>query len=668
MAENPFKDFELHDTWFDWSDPSLTAESIGRKLMGSVAYWNHEDFSEIIDDDGEILREAMAPQEIEREILFEAGRDNWGLTSPYGKPYYQHMLTLMALLDEETDITPTIADATYFFCISLTAGLSVLNLIGSQNAGKSAGSVRIAMACLYIDTEYCQVFVANPFDNSAESTIWGEVKEMWQNICRTHSLDGDDSKTSLFPEGYLYRDQTITAIPNEAKGARIELRNVKKAGKFKGSKTRGKNTDRGIILVLIDEINEIDSHAFLDVLPNLSSQEGFFCITSQNFKDEEDLGGRICEPAPRYEGSKSSYNDLHVDDDQFWPSKYDSTTLRFDGARSANMLAKRTIYPYLFKQKDWDRLLELGEDSPDFFSQARSFPVRGVESNSVLPRSTVSNSRHDDPYYTKFGPWVTVSFSDPAFGGKDAAKWGAAAFGMAMVKDGNGRDHPTMILEILDYFKKLRITKDAVWNDFWFDRLRALGLSTSELLEGAEVSEDDQVAIQCAEFNRLHGIPSNCFGYDFSMRPHIVSSMGRVMSNPVAYEYNRGPEGYHIDSLKGDSVDHCHDRVSELAFLAADLFVTRRIRGGDRCATATMQLGRTKYARQGKKRKVENKKEYKKRWQQQSPDDRDVLLGLVGMAYQKGMSQKRVKATNSSSSDKSKKIYSKFTKAKVKKI
>ena len=181
LPVSPFRDFVLHDTWFDWDDPSLTPDSIGKKLMGSVAYWKNKEFAAVVRD-GEVIRPAMAPHEIEREILFEAGRDQWGTMGPYGKPYYQHMLTLMALLDEDTDITPTIADATEMFCLSLTHGLKVLNLIGSQNAGKSAGSVRIAFCCLYIDPEYCQVFVANPFDNVADSTIWGEVLEMWSNI------------------------------------------------------------------------------------------------------------------------------------------------------------------------------------------------------------------------------------------------------------------------------------------------------------------------------------------------------------------------------------------------------------------------------------------------------------------------------------------------------
>lgn len=665
--ESPFKDFVLHDTWFDWTDDSLTPNLISKKLMGSVSYWNYERFGEIVED-GVVTREAMEPHEIEREILFEAGRDQWGLMSPYGKPYYQHMLTLMALLDAKTDITPTIADATQIFCESLTNGIKVLNLIGSQNAGKSAGSVRIAFACLYIDPEYCQVFVANPFDNVAESTIWGEVLEVWHNICETHPLDGDDDKTYLFPKGYVYKNQTIIAIPNEPKGARIELRNVKKAGKFKGSKTRGKETDRGIILVLIDEVNEIESHAFLNVLPNLSSQDGFFCITSQNFKDEDDLGGRMCEPVPRYEESKSSYDDLNVDTDQWWASAYSSLTLRFDGARSANILAGRTIYGYLFKQTDWDRLAELGMESVDFYSQARSFPVRGTEVDSVLPKDVIAKSRHDDVEYVRIGQWIRVSFCDPAFGGKDSALWGYASFGTAFVKDGNGKQFRQQIFEIEDYPTKLKITKDATYNEFWFKRLHAIGIDTGDIVFGAPVSPDDQVAIQCAENNRKYGIPASNFGYDFSMRAHIVTAMSRFVGQCVSFEYNREPDGFYMEKYKADSKDICKDRVSELCFLAADLYESGSIRGGDKCKTGATQLSRTKFKTIHKKKKVENKKEYKLRWQGQSPDHRDVLCGLRGMGDIKGWGKKSLRKASNSDTKTSQKVKSKFSVASAKRL
>ena len=639
-----FEDIELHDTWIDWSDPSITPASIGKKLMGKVDYWKHEDFAEIVDDAGEVVREAMEPHEIEREILFEAGRDNWHLTSPYGKPYYQHFLVLMKLLDPKTDISPSIADEAMFFCYGIATGKKVLNLIGCQNAGKSAGSVRIAFVCVYIDPTHTVVYVANPFDNASDSTIWGEVEEMWTNICEAHPLEDDDSKTYLFPNGFKYQNRRITLIPDVPRAATIELRNIKHVGKYKGTKKRGKDSSRGIILVLIDEVNEIDNPAFLVSLTNLSSQKGFFAITSQNFKDEEDMGGRLCEPVG-VAGGSNSYDELDVDEDLHWHSAFQSITLRLDGHRAPNILAGRTIYEYLFDADDIARLRERGEQSTAYYSQARSFPIRGEEIKSVLPRSTISNSRCYDQFFDVNRVYGRVAACDPSFGGKDRSIWGYAEYCQASVIDGDGRRIQTDILNFKTHFKKLRITKDAKYNEHWFNRLAALGVNLAEFEEGAEVSSDDQVAIQCAENNLKYGISSDNFGYDSSLRHTIVSAMNKVLGfNAVAFAYNLPPQGAYLQSLKQNTTDCCKNRVSELAFLIADLFESKQVRGGEFIQTAITQTSRTRYETKNKKYEVEDKKAYKDRWSGVSPDYRDVLLTIGGMVIIKGFMKRQMQA------------------------
>ena len=641
LLPSPFKDFQLHDTWFDWKDPSLTPKSISRKLMGSVSYWDSEEFGEVKGDDGSIIREAMPPHEIEREILFESGREQWAYESAYGKPYYQHFLTLMALLDENTDITPTIADATYVFCMSFAHSIKVINLIGSQNAGKSAGSVRIAFCCFYIDPDFTAIYVANPFNNTAESTVWGDMLEMWDNLCLTHPHPDKERATYLFPKGYVYQDRYITAIPKLSKAGFIKLQDPKDEAKFKGGKTKKSNEPhRGLILHIFDEINEVKSYAYLNVLPNLSSQN-FVCISSQNFKGEDDMGGLICEPVVRWKGDIGLYKDLEVDRDHFWSSAYASMTLRFDGARAANIQANRTIYSYLFKQADWDRLAEQGLECETFYSQARSFPVRGQDTNSVLSKAKISGSQYSDRWFTLVGNHTRVSFCDPAFGGKDKALWGFASFGPAAVVEGGGDSKVQPIFHISHHFVTLRLTKDATYNDHWLERMQAVGIDSSVVVVGAEVSVEDQIAIQCAELNVRHGISPDNFGFDFSMRADIVSSIRKFLGFECkAFEYNLPPEGYKLESLNTTTTDYCKDRITELCYLTADLFNSRQFRGGEYCETAITQLSRTKAATVLKKRKCQNKREYKAQNKQVSPDDRDVLIGLVGMAAARGMTTK----------------------------
>lgn len=632
-----FKGVVLNHARLDWSDAKLNADDITKQLVGSDP-WLYWDLAEYV---------GMEPWEIERQLLFNAKRPNWAGISHHGKPFYQHFLTLVKLLFPGTDITPSLADAVMFFCLGVGGGgKKIENLIGSANSGKSASGIRIAFALMYIDPEYTAIYVANPFDSASDSTVWGDCEELWDELCETHpntTGTGYADASALFPWGKKYADRYLEFIPGIPKAARIELRNTKHVGKYKGSKTRGKDTDRGILLILIDEVNEIDNMAFLTTLSNISQQDAFFCITSQNFKAEDDMGGRLAEPVGLF-GGATSYEGLDIEGDPWWHSAFSSVTLRFDGHQSPNVLSGRVIYRKLFKQADLLLMRDnYGEQSPEYFSQVRSFPARSDETNSVLSKAKISASRHKDSFYTVLRINGGTSFCDPSFGGRDKAVWGYALFVTATVTDGEGVDSTQELMIFKDFFQTLKLTKDAKYNDWWFERMKAAGIETGEFTIGADVSYEDQIAIQCHELNRKHNIPTNNFGYDFSMRPDIVSSMNKILGfSAHAFDYNQAPEGAFLQNIKKESVDCCKNRCTELAFIAADYFLTKQVRGGSFIETAVTQLSRTLYQTINRKYVAEGKKEYKARWQQVSPDHRDVLMGICGMAQRKGFRQANI--------------------------
>ena len=650
---DPYQNVVLHDTLFDWSDPTLDANSISRRIMGKVSHWDLPEFA------------GKKPWEIERKILFEQGRCNFGKNTKYGKPTYQHFLTLMKLMFPDTDITPALADATMLFCMNYTYGKKILNLIGSQNSGKSGAGCRIPFVCTYIDPEYSATYVANPFDNAADSTVWGDFEELWDQLCEHHpntSGTGYADASSLFPWGKKFAARSIELIPNAPKAGRIELRNIKHVGKYKGTKTRGKNVDRGFFILVIDEVNEIENMSFLNVLSNISSQDAFSGITSQNYKDPEDMGGQLTEPVPLY-GGPSSIDVLDIDGHMLWHSSRSSITLRFDGLRSPNILSGRTIYPKLFKAADEKRIREdFGAESPDYYSQVRSFPARSDATNSVLSRQKISASRHDDTFYSLLKVSGSAAFCDPAFGGRDKAVWGCVHWGPGIVTDGEGSQQHVELLVFKRHFEHIPLVKDAIYNDWWFDRMRKAGIDTAPFTTDAEVSYEDQIAIRCRELNRENGVPPHCFGYDFSMRPDIVSSMNRIIGfSTIPFDYNQDPQGVYLPGLKQNSEDCCKNLCSEMAFLAADVFLTKQVRGGEFITTAVTQLSRTRYETKNKKFVVEGKREYKARWQQVSPDHRDVLMGLVRMAVLRGFRQNDVSQPTKGASS----VYSEIVASKI---
>jgi hypothetical protein len=608
---------------FKWSakginlkDPRMDSRSIGRLLMGPCGYWRD-------------LPPRMTPLKAEIAILRGAGWKNWSGKSDHGKPYYQHLLTLVKLMMPKTDIHPALADAANLFCQVLGNGLKGMHMIGSQNSSKSATSVRLAFAVMAIFPEESAVYFANPFDSASDSTIWGEVEECYEEIIK--------NCPGLFPKSVKYALRRIDLVPGVPKAGTMEIRNVKHVGKLKGSKTKKTGEVQGPIVVVIDECNEIYNQAFIRVFANLVSQEGFIVQTSQNFKDPTDMGGRMTEPSNKF-GGPGSFKDLSEEDDHIWYSYGSTMTIRFSGKNSPNILAGRTIYDYLFTKDNHEFLIEnYGDRSPEYFSQCLSFPTESEESASVLSRSRINLSRHDDKFYHIKSRSTRVAFCDPSFGGGDLAAYAFADICRIVYQDAHSISHECDAIVFTRGIEKLTVSRDATVTPDILRRISEVGADPSRFKEGGPFPPEYQIALQCAEKNRLNGVERSNFGYDFSMRPDMVTAMGMLAGhNCVAFDYNTKPVGYMLKSLMQGTEDACRMRSDELAFLVSDIFANQRIRTEGLIPAAILQTSRTRYEIRNGKRMIEKKKEFKSRWSNESPDDRDCLFGIVGMCYMRG--------------------------------
>lgn len=636
MDENPLQaEYEaryggmvLHHTLFDWSDKSLTPDSITETLLGFQDHWDDPEF------------EGMEPLEIEREILLSHGRDNWYQESDYGKPCYQHFLTLIQLLFPMTDVTPSLADSVMLFCKSI-GFRKCLNIIGSQNSSKSASVIRIMVTAMYLDADHSVGMVNSPFKIAADATVYGDLEELYDELVVAHPNPNSNKAAPsplIFPDAKKYQARKIVFKPNVPKGGHIVLKTASSEGQYKGQKTKGKDKSKGLMLVALDEASEFKSLAFAQSIHNLSSQPGFFAFITTNFKDQEDLAGIFCQPSGVFGGPKT-YDDLDVDSSLWWISQQGSITLRFDCEIGPNIMAKRVIYEYLIKEKDMARLEESGggKDSLIYMSQARSFPIKGGANNSVLSRSKISASRHQDPNFQLHGIRGNVAFVDLAFGGRDSAVYASAAFGNATVLDEEGLPQEQDLLIFSDHMTKLKLVNDAFWNDYWRGRCEDIGLSTKNFPNGSEVSVEQQLAIQCRELNRQNNVPPANFGYDFSMRADSVSAMSQIVGHDsVAFQYNQKPHGYYLENTRQQTEEVCKNMLAEMAMMAADIVLTQQLRGGAFIDTALTQLNRTLLSLVNQKYMIENKIDYKARWNGVSPDHRDCYMGIVKMALDRG--------------------------------
>lgn len=248
---DPYSQIPLGFTQFDWTDPNHTIDSIASHLLGYVDYWDEPEFA------------GMAPWDIERKILFDAKRGNWSGVSKWGKNYYQHMLCLAKLLFPQTFITPALHDIFAFFCYNIGGyNRKGLHLIGSQNAGKSFGSCILSFIVVFLDPTHSTCFIANPKKVNSESQVWGTIKELWLEMCEAHPKSNGEG-CALFPNARLYRDKTLELVPGLAKAGKIVLQDVKDEGNFRGIKAFGKDVSRGVVLLVVDEINMLQSLALI---------------------------------------------------------------------------------------------------------------------------------------------------------------------------------------------------------------------------------------------------------------------------------------------------------------------------------------------------------------------------------------------------------------------
>jgi len=613
----------------DWSDSTLTPRLITKQLLGKQSHWLELG-----------LHTPEQRFKYEAELL-RFSRNQWHEKSKHGKPYYQHFLTLAALAMPAMDIHPNTHDIVMVFCNCIGRGVKVLNLIGSQNSAKSTTTAVIGTVCMLIDPHFSTVKVANPFDKSSDNTIFGDFRAAYRRVIENPNIPP-------LPDAMEYKDQYIRIV-NDPKMGKIEQLAIREIGLHKGTKAADPERKRGILMHAVDEINEINSaeDGYMTILSNIMSQEGFISITGQNFTSTDgNLGGLIATPKARYAGNPDSYEQLidqGAQENLIYHSKPSGVTLRLSGLHGANILAGRTIYEYLFTQRNLETVLEFGEDSPYFCSQVLAFPSTVDTGDVVMSPSTLDNSRFADKNFVIHNIIGRVAFLDPSFTvSGDKPMYRSAMWCDATVVQGDGVQKRQQLLIFEKAAEPLQLIANATYTPEWIRRVADLGVTMQDIVVGSRLSVEDQMAIQSAERNKERGIMPQFFGFDPSLRAEIVKSITRFVGmSCFAVDYMGKPSNIHLSSFGKNAEDCCFNMADQASFALADAFSTKSLRGF--VHVAGTQLTRTRYTRKGEKMRLEDKSKTKARLGC-SPDDRDATAGCVIMARKHGWVVEQIKS------------------------
>lgn len=639
----------------DFEQCKKAANHIGQTILGMIdgdgkvrlpEYWENEEF------------EGMSNIDIEIKIIHDQGRVNYGEVTPYGRPTYIHALTLMKLIFPDTDITPVLADITQLSMAMFSTGRKYLHLLGSQDAGKSSTAARLIFIYMLVDPDRTFATVASPFLNTSETIIWGDIVELYDQLVEAHPLPPPNDKhaPTMFPDAFIEKGNRIR-FTKKAKGKTgwCAIRNLKKQGVMIGVKGVGSDPRSGVGFFVFDEINKAENTGFQKDLANISAQDFFQMQSTQNPLDEMDAGGMMAEPKVWKGWGHQSYDEVREHSPVLWPTVKSGLAYRLNGLDSVNIRIGRIVYPYQFSEKKRQKLIDdYGEDSPEYYSQCLAMFPGGDVDTRLLSQSRVAASKHEDEFFTMKEVKGKVEFCDPAHTGQgDKACLGTAEFGDGIVTNTDGSQHEMPLFVVRKPMEHIKFINNFVWEESFdvesriMQRMGEVGVNINDITVGAPITYEQQIALRMIERAREEGIPLRNIGYDFSMRPEMVSAVDLIIGRePVPFNYNVKAIGYDLHATKENTAERCpqpHGRVFELGHLTADLFNSKQLRGGQHIRVAIIQTCQTRILNDKPHKPFEKKPDFKARNENRSPDERDTLFGKVGMAFMRGF---RVVAAN----------------------
>ena len=615
----------------------LITDAFGRQR--SPSYWELPEF------------EGMEPLQIEIKIIREQRRANYGFDTKYNLPCYIHALRAIKLIFPQTHITPVLADIVELTFLNYSHNVKYLHLLGSQDAGKSSSTARIIYLFVLINVRQSFSIVATPLVESANMTIFGDVTELFDQMCEAHPLgDGSERRTRLFPEAKAKSERRIdfTSTSRTDKGGWIAHRSLKKEGVGIGAKGKG-DSRFGEGIFVFDEINKAESFNFARDLSNIAGQDWFQMHTTQNPFDEQDIGGQLATPKMWGDWGQASYDDVRKEKPVIWPTVRKGIAYSINGLWSVNMVLGKVVYNWQFSQKNYDTLVDMyGIESPEFQSQAIGMFPGGDVDMRLLSSSKLAASRHDDEVgYSMQRIQGRVMFCDPAHTGSgDKAVMGTSEFGPGLITntDGKQEEKPLFVkkrpMEHIKFINNLKWTGDPGPDNITENHFVELDCDLNDVTPGAPITYEQQIAIKMALRAREEGIPYKNIGFDYSMRPEMLEAVRLVMGQgPVPFDYNTKAIGYHLQSTNEDTAERFSKpagRTDELLYLTADLFRSKQIRGGQYMTLACLQMCQTRVDKEKPHKPAEKKRDFKARNENKSPDERDCLAGEVGMAYLRG--------------------------------
>jgi hypothetical protein len=410
---------------------------------------------------------------------------------------------------------------------------------------------------------------------SLRGRIWAEMMKFARPVVPLFGLNVVDSQTKIqFEKG----DDRSAIIALAVDSGAIE----QAVGKLQG-------VHLPRMIICVDEA-AASNPAIFSARANLAVGTDFYhFVALANASSHFDPHGLFCEP-------KMGWNSLR-DDDEFWETKT-GVCIRFDGLRSPNVKAGKTLYPYLFGQENIDTIEKnFGRGSMEWAMYCRGTWSSAGARNTIVDSSLIEAGRARESIVWQGGGLETIAALDPAF----TSDGDDAILRFAKV----GRDVNGNLIMLLTETIRLNLMEDQSIPLFY-----QVADQTIEELNKRGVKPENFALDSTGAGAGIADIISQRWKVGF----HRVSFGGSATEDPISVEDNRQGKAVYAN------------RVSQLWGQIKTLIMSESIRGLDD-QTARELCGRI-YSLKNEKTLLESKRDLKKRTKGNSPDRADALALL----------------------------------------
>lgn len=470
--------------------------------------------------------------------------------------------------------------------------IRIVSWTGPGGAGKTFASGLFAMAWFLVDPDRSSVTLTSTSKTAMGGRIWAVIKDLFISAVNPDTGDKfewhivDSRKELQWPRGNQKNSVSCFAVEEG------EL--LKSVDKIKG-----RHTER--MLLIVDEANSTPD-AIFRTIPNMKKGcKELVVIVIGNAVSFWDNHGRSCEPSEGWNSitiEHSRWRTKGVGEWQLPPG----ICCHYDGRKSPNVLAGKTIYPHIYSMENWHEATKWGENTIDYWSQDRGFwPPEGTV-NTVFSEPLI-NRCDGAGFLTFYNQKAVYGFLDPGFGGDRCVLRIADVGDIDNGKFGVQLRQPIYISPKIDN----------------------------------EAERDYQIARITIDECRSRGVSPDNFGSDATAIGRGVHAILAAEWSPSIHRIEWGGKASEKPSSQADgrpSDEVYADRVTELWFAAREFMESGQLKGF--CVEDIKQSCSREYDRIGRRYALNTKLECKKKLGY-SPDEMDGVAGLIEVIRRNGI-------------------------------